>query len=176
MAGFVDNQGGNPIFQRIRDSVKNVSRFGMKYEDMVVKNSMAVGSTEAAFLNKNKYNVVDENLMYTLAKQDTTTKQYISYFDKDYKGKRDYLRKFSLNPEIEQVLDTICDESVNYDPSNFFAYPDFLDLTTVNEKVKNKVYDTYKQIYDIWGFSDDITAWQYFRQFMVDGFLAFEIV
>jgi hypothetical protein len=176
MAGFVDNESGNPVFQRIRDSVRNISKFGMKYEDMVVKNSMAIGSTEAAFLNKNKSNIVDENMLYTLARQDTTTKQYISYFDKDYKGKRDYLRKFALNPEIEQVLDTICDEAISYDPANFFAYPDFLDTTTINDKVKDKVYDTYKNLYDMWGFSDDITAWQYFRQFMVDGFLSFEII
>jgi hypothetical protein len=176
MAGFVDNQTGSPVFERIRESAKQLSRFGMKYEDMVLKNSMAVGSTEAAFLNKNKSNILDENFLYSLAKQDTTVRQYISYFDKDYKGKRDYLRKFSLNPEIEQVLDTVCDEAINYDPSNFFAYPDFLDLTTINEKMREKLYENYKKIYDMWGFADDITAWQYFRQFLVDGFLAFEII
>ena len=176
MAGFIDNENGNPVFQRIRESVKSISKFGMKYEDMVVKNSMAVGATEAAFINQNKTNVPDENMMYSLAKQDTMVKQYISYFDKDYKGKRDYLRKFSLNPEIEGVLDIVCDESINYDPSNYYAYPDFLDITSLNEKTREKVYDAFRKIYGIWGFSDDITAWQFFRQFMVDGFLAFEII
>ena len=176
MAGFIDNENGNPVFQRIRESVKSISKFGMKYEDMVIKNSMAVGATEAAFINQNKTNVPDENMMYSLAKQDTMVKQYISYFDKDYKGKRDYLRKFSLNPEIEGVLDIVCDESINYDPSNYYAYPDFLDITTLKEKTREKVYDVFRKIYGIWGFSDDITAWQFFRQFMVDGFLAFEII
>ena len=176
MAGFIDNENGNPVFQRIRESVKSISKFGMKYEDMVIKNSMSVGATEAAFINQNKTNVPDENMMYSLAKQDTMVKQYISYFDKDYKGKRDYLRKFSLNPEIEGVLDIVCDESINYDPSNYYAYPDFLDITTLKEKTREKVYDVFRKIYDIWGFSDDITAWQFFRQFMVDGFLAFEII
>jgi len=176
MAGFIDNENGNPVFQRIRESVKSISKFGMRYEDMVIKNSMAVGATEAAFINQNKTNVPDENMMYSLAKQDTMVKQYISYFDKDYKGKRDYLRKFSLNPEIEGVLDIVCDESINYDPSNYYAYPDFLDITTLKEKTREKVYDVFRKIYDIWGFSDDITAWQFFRQFMVDGFLAFEII
>ena len=176
MAGFIDNENGNPVVQRIRESVKSISKFGMKYEDMVIKNSMAVGATEAAFINQNKTNVPDENMMYSLAKQDTMVKQYISYFDKDYKGKRDYLRKFSLNPEIEGVLDIVCDESINYDPSNYYAYPDFLDITSLKEKTREKVYDVFRKIYGIWGFSDDITAWQFFRQFMVDGFLAFEII
>ncbi len=177
MAGFVDsNPSQSPVIQRIRDSVKRLSTFGMKYDDMVIRNSQAVGVTEAAFLNKNKSNVEDESLIWTLAKQDITAKQFISYFDKDYKGKRDYLRKFSLNPEIEWVLDTICDEAISYDPANFFAYPDFIDLSDINEKLKEDLYETYKKLYDAWGFIDDITAWQYFRQFLVDGFLCFEII
>ena len=178
MAGFTDknNQSQSPIFQRIRDSMKNLSTFGMKYNDMVIRNSQAVGVTEASFLNKNKSNVEDESLLWTLAKQDITSKQFISYFDKDYKGKRDYLRKFSLNPEVEWVLDTICDEAISYDPANFFAYPDFLDITDLSDKLKDEMYDTYKRIYDAWGFIDDITAWQYFRQFLIDGFLSFEII
>lgn len=178
MAGFVENNNPSqvPVVQRIRESVRKISKFGMKYDDMVIRNSQAVGVTEAAFLNKNKANVEDESVLWTLAKQDVSQRQFISYFDKDYRGKRDYLRKFSLNSEIEWVLDTICDESISYDPSNFFAYPDFIDLSDVNEKIKEQLYDEYKRLYEIWGFSDDITAWQYFRQFLVDGFLSFEII
>jgi hypothetical protein len=178
MAGFVDNNNPSqsPTIQRIRDSLKRLSTFGMKYDDMVIRNSQAVGVTQASFINKNKSNVEDESLLWTFAKQDISTKQFISYFDKDYKGKRDYLRKFSLNPEIEWILDTICDEAISYDSANFFAYPDFIDLTDINEKVKDELYETYKKIYDVWGFCDDITAWQYFRQFLVDGFLCFEII
>lgn len=178
MAGFVDSNNPSqvPVVQRIRESMRKLSRFGMKYDDMVIRNSQAVGVTEAAFLNKNKSNVEDESVLYTLAKQDISQRQFISYFDKDYKGKRDYLRKFSLNSEIEWVLDTVCDEAISFDPSNFFAYPDFIDLTDINEKLKEELYDEFKRLYEIWGFADDITAWQYFRQFIIDGFLAFEIV
>ena len=113
MAGFIENPQGSPIFQRIRDSVKNLSNFGLNYGDMVVKNSQAIGQTEAAFLKKGL--IEDETMLYALARQDTTSKQYVSYFDKDYKGKRDYLRKFSLNPEIEFILDVVNDESISYE-------------------------------------------------------------
>ena len=178
MAGFVENNNNSqsPVIQRIRDSLKRLSTFGMKYDDMVIRNSQAVGSTEASFLNKNKSNVEDEGMLWTLAKQDITTKQFVSYFDKDYRGKRDYLRKFSLNPEIEWALDIICDEAISYNPFNYFAYPDMIDLTEIKDKIKDDLYDTYKKIYAVWGFNDDVTAWQYFRQFLVDGFLAFEII
>jgi len=174
MAGFVDNSNQSPIIQRIRDSVKSLSTFGMRYDDLVIKNSQAIGSTEAIFLRKNV--IEDEATLYSLAKQDTETKQYISYYDNDYKGKRDYLRKFSLNSEIDYVLDLVADEAISYDPKHFFAYPSFISFTDVSDKLMNGVNSAYKKIYDLWGFGDDISAWQYFRQFLVEGFLAFEIV
>ena len=49
MAGFNDNQNGSPVFQRIRESVKSLSNFGMRYGDMVIKNSQAIGAVEAEF-------------------------------------------------------------------------------------------------------------------------------
>lgn len=174
MAGFTDNPQGNPIFQRIRESVKSLSNFGLRYGDMVVRNSQAIGQTEAEFMKKGP--IEDDTMLYSLGRQDTTTKQFIGYFDKDYAGKRDYLRKFSLNPEIEYILDTVCDESITYDSYNFFAYPAFLNLTNVKEKVINKIDSNYKKLYDMFGFTDDSTAWQYFRQLLVDGFIAFEII
>jgi hypothetical protein len=146
----------------------------MRYDDLVIKNSQAIGSTEAIFLRKNV--IEDEATLYSLAKQDTETKQYISYYDNDYKGKRDYLRKFSLNSEIDYVLDLVADEAISYDPKHFFAYPSFISFTDVSDKLMNGVNSAYKKIYDLWGFGDDISAWQYFRQFLVEGFLAFEIV
>jgi len=174
MAGFNETPEGNPIFQRIRESVKSLSNFGMRYGDMVIKNSQAIGSIEADFMKKQS--IDDESLLYSLGRQDTTTRQFISYYDKDYAGKRDYLRKFALNPEIEYILDTVCDEAITFDSYNFFAYPAFLNLTDVKDKIKNRLDENYKNLYDMFGFGDDISGWQYFRQLMVDGFLAFEIV
>lgn len=174
MAGFVDNSNQAPIIQRIRDSVKTLSTFGMKYDDLVIKNSQAIGTTEAMFLRSNK--IDDEATLYSLGKQDTQTKQYISYYDKDYKGKREYLRKFALNSEIDYLLDLVADEAISYDPKHFFAYPAFINFQDPSDKIMNGVNSAYKKLYDVWGFGDDISAWQLFRQFLVEGFLAFEIV
>lgn len=175
MAGFTENtENTNPVFARIRDSVKNLSRFGMRYGDMVIKNSQAIGQTEAEFMKKGT--IEDETMLYTLGRQDVATKQYIGYFDKDYAGKRDYLRKFILNPEVEYIVDTVCDETITFDKYNFFAYPSFLNLTNIKEKVIDRIDSNYKKLYEMLGFNDDITAWQYFRQLLTDGFLAFEIV
>jgi hypothetical protein len=175
MAGFLDNQpNSNTLFQRIRTSVRELSNFGMRYNDLVIKNSQAIGTTEAGFLKNGP--IDDEGLLYSLGRQDTTTKQYISYFDKGYKGKRDYLRKFSLNPEIEYIVDLVCDEAISYDPSNFFAYPSLVNMSGMKESVKEKLNLNFKSLYNTWGFSDDVTAWHYFRQLVIEGFLAFEII
>lgn len=175
MAGFTDgNTEKNSVFERIRGSVRDLSNFGMRYNDLVIRNSMAIGTTEASFLKKGP--IDDETLLYSLGRQDTTTRQYISYFDKDYEGKKDYLRKFSLNPEIEFILDLICDDAISYDKSNHFAYPSFLNLTDASEKLKEKLELNFEHLYDIWGFSDDTTAWHYFRQYLIEGFLSFEII
>lgn len=174
MAGFSDNPQANPIFQRIKDSVKSLSNFGLRYGDLVIRNSQAIGTTEASYMKNGP--IEDDVVLYSLGRQDTTNRNFVSYFDKDYPGKRDYLRKFSLNAEIEYILDTVCDESITYDSYNFFAYPAFLNLTGIKEKVIDKIDESYKQIYDMFGFGDDITAWQYYRQLLIDGFLAFEII
>lgn len=172
MAGFTD--GNRTFFSTIIDSIKKVGNFGMAYGDLVVKNSQAVGVTEAQFLKKG--GIKDESFLYGLRRADTTTKQYIAYFDRDYKNKRHYLQGFAQNPEIEFILDTVCDESIVYDEKNFWAYFSFMQHDDVEEDVAKKVQKRYREIYNLFGFNQDVLAWHLFRKFLVEGILSFEIV
>ena len=172
MAGFTDGNKG--FFNSIVDNVKKIGSFGMAYGDLVIKNSQAVGVTEAQFLEKG--GVKDEAFLFGLKRSDTTTKQYISYFDKNYVAQRLYLQDFSQNPEIEFILDTICDEAVVYDEKNFWANFGFMYHDEIDEDLKKKVQSRYKEIYNLFGFNQDVLAWHLFRKFLVDGVLAFEIV
>ena len=172
MAGFTDDK--KTFFSAIVDSVKKVGSFGMSYEDLVIKNSQAVGVSEAQFLQKG--GIKDEAFLFGLRRADTTTKQYIAYFDKDYKNKKHYLQGFSQNPEIEFILDTICDEAIVYDERNFWAYFSFMQHDDVDEETYDKVQKRYKEIYNLFGFNQDILSWHLFRKFLSDGILSFEIV
>ena len=172
MAGFTD--GNKTFFSSIIESVKKVGNFGMAYGDLVVKNSQAVGVSEAQFLKKG--GIQDETFLYGLKRADTTTKQYIAYFDRDYKNQRHYLQGFAQNPEIEFILDTLCDEAIVYDEKNFWAYFSFMQHDDVDEEVAKKVQKRYKEIYNIFGFNQDILAWHFFRKFLVEGILSFEII
>jgi len=178
MAGFIDRVGTNPIFGQISKSLKTLSSLGMKYDDMVVKQSRAVGVTEAEF---GLQGYLPEEFLYSLALTDVGQKKFIAYFDKDYKSRRDYLRKFAMNPEIEFILDTIADEAIVYDDSNSFAEIDagllkgILDQKNANDII-NEINVSFKKIYAHFHFNEGHDGWGYFRQLLIDGFLAFEII
>jgi hypothetical protein len=177
MAGFLDFLKPNQsALGSILKSLNNISKFGMQYDDMVVRNSQAIGKTEGYFFGQEGTGFTSNDAFYwTASYQDTKVRKYIAYFDRDYIEKRNYLRKFSLNGEIEFILDTITDEAIVYDDRNYFAQPSFIGLE-LSDKMKEKLYSHYNRIYNIFGFQNTILGWQYFRQFLIDGFLSFEIV
>lgn len=173
MAGFLDRFSQNRILSTIQERIREIANLGIRYDDMVVKNSHAIGYTESQLMKQGV--IPNETLTYALAMSDTSVKKYIAHFDKDYKTRRDFLRKFSMNGEVQWALDTITDECIVQDEQNYFCYP-----STINMDLKEDIIDAYEKtfnkIYAYWRFNDDITAWQYMYQLLVDGFLAFEIV
>jgi hypothetical protein len=178
MAGFGDRKGplsrGNPIGDRL----KSLSKLGMKYDDMVIRNSRAVGFTENAMgytMNPMGSDADDMYYMFaSLSMTDTTSKKNISFFDKNYPKKRDQLRQFAVQDEIEDILDTMADETIVYDDTNYFCYP--IVNGSVAKEIREDLQDCFNKIYEYFGFSDGISAWNYYRKWLVDGYLAFEIV
>lgn len=177
MAGFLDFQQPNrSSLGNILRSLGRISNFGMKYDDMVVRNSQAIGKTESSFFNEEGTGFTqDDAFKWILSHQDVKIRKYIAYFDKEYIEKRKFLRKFALNGEIEFILDTICDECVSYDDRNYFASASTLNVD-LKDKIIEKINDHYNRLYNVFGFQNTNLAWQYFRQFLIDGFLAFEII
>jgi len=67
MAGFVQRFANNPVFDIASTAIKSLSTLGMRYGDMVVKQSKAIGATEAmAQLD----GPVTAELLHTLAMAD----------------------------------------------------------------------------------------------------------
>lgn len=176
MAGFIDPIQPTGVYGNILRSLSRISKFGMQYDDMVVRNSQAIGRTESGFFKEQGTGFTqDDAFQWTLSYTDTKVRKYIAYFDRDYIDKRNFLRKFSLNGEIEFILDTVTDEAVVYDDRNYFAYPELKNID-VKDKIKDKISDHYNRLYHLFNFQQGILAWQIFRQLLVDGFLAYEIV
>ena len=183
MAGFVDRNGplstGKKTFT-LSDSLKKLSSFGMYYDDLVLRQSQAIGPVEDQF-GYGQMNPLglDNDDMYgafaALSMSDTNMRKNIPFFDKNYAAKRDELRAFSTYDEIEDILDILCDESIVYDNKNFFANPEIIGMD-VSDEVQKYLNKAYRDIYQYFGFTQDQSAWYYFRKFLIDGYLAFEII
>jgi hypothetical protein len=165
--GFVKN---------IQRNIRYLAQLGMKWEDKLIRQSKSIGIAESQL--DSMYGLYYQgNYMGT----DYGQKEFIAYYDKEYPTRRDFLRKFAMNGEIEHVLEVISDESIIYDTNNYFAYPDTKNLKSVLNQEKGKeIVDglnaAFKQIYQAFRFNDGHDAWHYFKKFLIDGFLSFEII
>ena len=52
MAGFIDPIRPNSPYGNILRGLTKLGRFGMAYEDMVMRNSQAIGKTESQFFKE----------------------------------------------------------------------------------------------------------------------------
>ena len=179
MAGFTERRRGpltntNPV----RKLLKDLSNLGMAYDDMILRNSRAIGFTENQMgYAMNPMGADNEDIwsaFAALSLTDTSLKKNISFFDKDYERKRDQLRVFAVQDEIEEILDVLCDEAVVFDESNYMAYAHFNGQ--ISSAIDDEINDVYNNIYQYFGFMDALAPWNYFRKFIIDGFLSFEIV
>jgi hypothetical protein len=179
MAGFtlksLDRQQMGFV-RNIQRNIRYLASLGMKWEDKIIKQSKSIGIAEAQL--DSMYGLYYQgNYMGT----DYGQKEFIAFYDKEYPTRRDFLRKFSMNGEIEHVLEVLADESIIYDSNNYFAYPDTKNLKNVlkQDKAKEVVDDlneAFKKVYFAFGFNQGHDAWHYYKKFLIDGFLAFEII
>jgi hypothetical protein len=187
MAGFLDS---NPL-SGIRSRLTDLSRFGMKYDDLLVKNSQAIGFIEGQLGGMQGGLLGDDLMKATLALSDTTSSlrsKSIAFFQLDYVSKRERLRDIASNGEIEFILETITDDAIVYDDDNRFCYPNDLvgeirykgrskeARLQYQEKIVQRYQENFQKIYSSWGFGTGIAAWQYFYQWLIEGHLAFEII
>lgn len=187
MSGFLNTSN-----TRTSSALSNLSKFGTRHEDLLLKNSQAIGFIEGQLQARTtRSNLNDDLLKFSMAISDTTSQlrtKALAFFQLDYVVKRERLRDIASNGEIEFVLETIVDDMIVHDDESRFAYP--RDLTgkimyrgttkeerlIFQEKVIDKYNDNYEKIYTTWGFAEGIAAWQYAFQFLVEGHLTFEII
>ena len=187
MAGFLEN-----TFNRLSNRLASLSRFNARHEDLLLKNSQAIGFIEGQLLARSNDQFGSNEMMrMSMAIADTTSQlrnKAVAFFQLDYAVKRDRLRDIAANGEIEFILETIADDVIVYDDENMFCNPN--DLTgkimykgkskeqrlKYQENIIKRYVDNFHRIYDAWGFSEGISAWQYAFQYLIEGHLAFEII
>ena len=166
----------NPtIFNRVLRGLSNVFG-GLDYNEMKVKNAYALGvheeTTDVAY-HPQGTNMYDLFTKKTIAR--FLDKKSIAYLDRTYLDKRKILRQYSIKDEIKDFITQICDECIIYDENNKFCYvkdlPDTFDQT-----IRQKYQENFNKIMNEFNFIDGVVAWNYLRNLIIDGYIAFEII
>lgn len=158
----------------------NLSRMGMVYDDKVIENMRAMPADKNLIPKPEQ--MQNQDLFAQLSSSwKVKSNQDKNFFEKDFPQKRDALRKLALQPELEDILDTMSNEAIVYDTDlTYFAEPfveaqELKDFTKeAQDKINNTMSTAYRKFYKMlnWKYS----AWDDFKRFLVEGNLAWEIV
>jgi len=162
----VENKG---LFSRI---LRNLSNYGMNYDDMILRNQVGVGINEDPYAAKG-------NSMYDFFSQravaSVLNRKSIPYLDKAYSDKRRILREYSIKDEIRDFVSSLADESIIYNDDRDFCSPKALS-NDYSQEIRDKYQEYFEKVYSKYGFSDNITAWNMMKDFLIDGYMALEII
>ena len=152
------NQGANRAFEK---NLLNLSALGIKWNSSLIKQIRTNDDYEAT--NNNGLGNVNRSMF---AGDDMFTRQFenlagnnkfIAFYDQTYQMRRDFLRKFALQGEIDYVLETIADEVIVNDDLHYFAYPNTKQLRSILKPDKGKfivdeINASYRRIYHMFHF------------------------
>ena len=158
----------------------NMSRLGMTYDEQVINNMRAMPA-DKNFIPKEEQ-LINQDLFTQLnSSWKQKQNQDKNFFEKDFPQKREALRKLAVQPELEDILDTMCNEAIVYDTDlTYFAEP-FIEAQEINDfkpEVRKKINEcmntSFRRFYKMlnWKYN----AWDDFKRWLIEGNLAWEIV
>lgn len=161
----VENRG---LFSRV---LRNLSTWGMNYDDMIMRNQVGVGINEDPYAQQG-------NSMYDFfsrrAVASILNRKSIPYLDRSYADKRRILREYSIKDEIRDFISTVCDECIIYSDKDFCS-PKQLPVEFTQD-IRDKYQEYFEKIYNRYGFADSVSAWMLMKDFLIDGYIAMEII
>jgi hypothetical protein len=161
----VENRG---LFSRV---LRNLASWGMNYDDMIMRNQVGVG------INEDPYSMQGDSMYDFFSKRAVASvlnRKSIPYLDRSYADKRRILREYSIKDEIRDFVTTVCDECVIYSDKDFCKPKNISN--DYSQDIRDKYQEFFEKIYNRYGFSDSITAWNFMKDFLIDGYVAMEIV
>ena len=166
--GYSEQQNTG-LFSRL---LRQVSSFGMKYDDMVLKNQIGIGVNEDPMSSKGSsmYDFFSRRAISA-----TLDRKSIPYLDKSYSDKKRILREYAIKDEIRDFVSIIADEAIVYDDDRDFCEPKSLS-TGYSVEITDKYQEVFEKVYNRMGFSDSISAYNYMKDFLIDGYIAIEII
>ena len=162
--------GGKSFFSRILRDLSYWSG-GMKYDDLLFRNKESVSRNETPEMVKdNLYSIVTTQAINALLE-----KKAIPYLDKAYGEKKRILREYSIKDEIRDFIERICNETIVYDDEKYFCTPSPLSKS-YSEEIRNAYSQNFEMIFNAYGFNNGKYAWDLFKDLLIEGNIAFEII
>lgn len=179
---FNNNNNPNKTNKPTRWSkiLTSLSHYGMNYSDEVYKNMIAFPADKAI---QPKEDVALQQVLMgtTMNNWKVKPEEEKSFAEKTLEQKRDILRKMAMQPELEDILDIMANESVVYDDDESYICTPFLDtglIQDLNEKsaeeIRSAMDVAFYKIYLLLEWKK--FAWDEYKRFLIDGVLAYEIV
>ena len=181
---FRPRYSNNPVPEKKKRTIakffSDMSRLGMTYDDDVIANMRAIPADKN--LLPKPFQLQNQDL-FTMAANNWKVKanQDKNIFEKDLPQKREALRKLAIQPELEDILDTMTNECIVYDSDfTYFAEPfiEAQELKDVKPRMRKKINDHmekhFRRFYKMLNWK--YRAWDDFKRFLVEGTLAWEIV
>jgi len=160
--------------------LKTLSSYGMNYDDELFKNMRAIPADKALqpkddlMLNSSLYNGI-------LGNWKEKGEEEKPFREKTIEQKIQILRKLAMQPELEDILDTMANESIVYDDDEAYIAQPFLDTALIQElteksadEIRSCVDTSFYKIYLLLNWKDK--AWDDYKRFLIDGVLAYQII
>ena len=160
--------------------LKSLSHYGMNYSDQVYKNMVAFPADKSI---QPKDDVALQQVLMGSSMNNWKVKpeEDKSFAEKTLEQKRDIRRKMAMQPELEDILDIMANESIVYDDDESYICTPFLDtglIQDLNEKsaeeIRNAMDVAFYKIYLLLEWKK--FAWDEYKRYLIDGVIAYEIV
>ena len=164
---------------KLANILGSLSRYGMNYNDDIFKNMKAIPADK--ILQPKDDPMLQQSLYGQMNNWRTKSEEDKPFREKSLQQKRDILRKLATQPEIEDILDIMANESIVYDDEEAYVCSPFLNNAVIQDlneealsEIRKAVDSIFYKMYLLLGWKND--AWNQFRRYLVDGVLAFEII
>lgn len=158
----------------------DMSRFGMSYDDDVIANMRALPGDKTLISKQDQFLNQD---LFQAGNSAWKVKQNADkgFFDKDLPTRREALRRLAVQPELEDILDTMTNESIVYDSDYTYFCDPFIEMQelqdlkkSIQKKIETSMSKHFRSFYKMLAWKT--RGWDDFKRFLIEGVLAWEIV
>ena len=164
----------------VGELLQKLSHYGMSYSEDVYKNMHAIPANPELIPQDYEQivNLYGNNVREKFRIQGEEEK---TYAEKTVDQKRQVLRKMAQQPELEDILDIMANESIVYDAEQSYICQPFIDTAIIQmlneenaERIRNAMDVNFTKLYMLLEWKTK--AWDIYKRYLTDGVLAYEIV